>query len=63
MFRPQRLFSLGTVAVLTLIMAACGSRHDSDENYYLVGSNIKTPVLGHRRSGFFHGGIAAPGAS
>jgi ribose transport system substrate-binding protein len=31
------------VLVLTLVTINCGSRHDSDENYYMVGANIKLP--------------------
>jgi len=52
MFRPQRLFSLSVVAILTVALAACGSRHDSDENYYLVGANIKLPYWDTAGAGF-----------
>jgi ribose transport system substrate-binding protein len=43
MFRPQRLFFATVLTTVTVMTAACGSRHDSDENYYLVGANIKLP--------------------
>src|SRR6267142_4470410 len=52
MFRPQRLFSLGSLAILTVVAVACGSRHDSDENYYLVGANIKLPYWDTAGVGF-----------
>lgn len=43
MFHPQRRFWLFAVVVLPIVTAACGSRHDSSENYYMVATNIKLP--------------------
>src|SRR5215470_1567290 len=47
-----RLFSVSALAILTITTAACGSRHDSDENYYLVGANIKLPYWDTAGAGF-----------
>jgi ribose transport system substrate-binding protein len=41
MLHPRKILSLLALVVLTLFAATCGSRHDSDENYYMVGANIK----------------------
>jgi len=43
MLHPPRLFSPFSLSLLLIATVACGSRHDSDENYYLVGANIKLP--------------------
>src|SRR5215470_2365809 len=48
----SRLFSVSALAILTITTAACGSRHDSDENYYLVGANIKLPYWDTAGAGF-----------
>ena len=52
MLRPEKLFFIGAVALLTLMATACGGRHDSDENYYLVGANIKLPYWETAGAGF-----------
>jgi ribose transport system substrate-binding protein len=43
MFCARKLSFLLAVLLLSLVTVTCGSRHDSDENYYLVGANIKLP--------------------
>jgi ribose transport system substrate-binding protein len=52
MLRPRKVFSLLVLVVLTLLTVTCGSRHDSDENYYLVGTNIKIPYWETAGAGF-----------
>ena len=37
----RKLCSLFVVVLLSVFALSCGSRHDSSENYYLVGANIK----------------------
>ena len=43
MLHLRKMFSVLALAALTLLTVTCGSRHDSDENYYMVGTNIKIP--------------------
>jgi ribose transport system substrate-binding protein len=52
MFHPQRRFWLFAVIVLPIVTAACGSRHDSSENYYMVATNIKLPYWETAHAGF-----------
>ena len=52
MFHPQKLFWLVAVVVLLILTVTCGSRHDSDENYYLVATNIKLPYWETAGAGF-----------
>src|SRR4030095_6970343 len=47
-----RFFSVSALAILTITTVDCGSRHDSDENYYLVGANIKLPYWDTAGVGF-----------
>jgi ribose transport system substrate-binding protein len=49
---PRKPFFMIAVLVLAVLAAACGSRHDSDENYYLVGANIKVPYWETAGAGF-----------
>ena len=39
----RKLCFLFVVVLLSVLNLSCGSRHDSGENYYLVGANIKLP--------------------
>jgi ribose transport system substrate-binding protein len=44
MFTRKTLLSVALLAPISLALAACGgSRHDRDENYYLVTANTKVP--------------------
>jgi ribose transport system substrate-binding protein len=52
MLYPHRMFSLVVLGLLTIVTLSCGSRHDSDENYYLVGANIKLPYWETAGAGF-----------
>jgi ribose transport system substrate-binding protein len=52
MFHPQARFWLVAAAVLLLVAAGCGSRHDSSENYYMIATNIKLPYWETARAGF-----------
>jgi ribose transport system substrate-binding protein len=52
MFHPQRRLWLFAAVVLPIVTAACGSRHDSSENYYMVATNIKLPYWETAQAGF-----------
>lgn len=43
MSHAHKFWSLLLIVLLSLLTVTCGSRHDSDENYYMVGANIKLP--------------------
>jgi ribose transport system substrate-binding protein len=43
MSHAHKFCSLLLIVLLSLLTVTCGSRHDSDENYYMVGANIKLP--------------------
>src|SRR5262244_887645 len=47
----HKISSLLLVLLLTLVTTTCGSRHDSDENYYMVGANIKLPYWENASAG------------
>src|SRR5580692_8518742 len=52
MLHPCKILSLLALVVVTLLTVTCGSRHDSDENYYMVGANIKIPYWETAGAGF-----------
>ena len=41
MSHAHKFCALLLVLFLILVTITCGGRHDSDENYYMVGANIK----------------------
>src|SRR5215469_16914961 len=51
MSHARRFSLLLVVVLLSLLTIRCGSRHDSDENYYLVGANIKLPYWENASAG------------
>ena len=54
MLHSQKLLWSVTALTLLLLSVACGSRHDSSENYYMVATNIKLPYWETARAGFEH---------
>ena len=48
----RRLLSLGTVIALAPLLLNCGGRHDTDENYYLISTNIQVPYWHAAGAGF-----------
>ena len=52
MLHRSKLLSLLVLAALQIATVGCGSRHDSDENYYLVATNIKLPYWEAAGAGF-----------
>jgi ribose transport system substrate-binding protein len=52
MFPPRKTFSLLLVVLVSILTITCGSRHDSDESYFLVATNIKIPYWETAGAGF-----------
>ena len=52
MLHRSKLLSLLVLTALQIVAVGCGSRHDSDENYYLVATNIKLPYWEAAGAGF-----------
>ena len=52
MLHRSKLLSLVVLVTVPIIATSCGSRHDSDENYYLVATNIKLPYWESAGAGF-----------
>lgn len=52
MLHSRKTLSLFFLVILTLLTVTCGGRHDSDENYYMVGANIKVPYWETAGAGF-----------
>jgi len=52
MFRSSRLSSLLGLAFLTGSLLSCGSRHESDEYFVLVASNLQVPYWQTAGAGF-----------
>ncbi|MEY2411692.1 MAG: ribose transport system substrate-binding protein [Acidobacteriaceae bacterium] len=48
----RKLFPLSAVIALASLSLACGGRHDTDENYYLISSNIQVPYWHAAGAGF-----------
>ncbi len=52
MSRSQKLLPLIPLAMLLLPIVNCGSRHDADEKYFLIASNIQIPYWQTAAAGF-----------